>query len=210
MATVTTTANIVGNLVNWTSPSNVGGDISGVPTGRILFTQSPIIPAKGAADTNVLLVNMDLPRNFAYRLETWLVTLRSTNLTGAVATDFEGGMSYRIEQAVPGSGQLFFQALAPMQIISRNTNNFDREFVVDLAGTLFGISGFDRPAEFNDVLIDTRAGSVTPTIQLSLVDQSADTTITATLAVYVSYLQYTVDAVNAWPLNTPTLINGSQ
>jgi len=213
MATVTTTENITPRFVNWVNPSNIGGNRSGIPTGRLVFASNFAIPSKDAADINVSLVNMTLPRNFVYRLETWNVNTMSTSVNGAVSTDIEKGIGCRIElEEIGSTGKIFRQMACPATQYGPSVNATNPRFdiVFATAGTLLGLVSYARPSDYNDLLLDTEVPPAISSMQLSLVDQSADSTITMSFVTYVTFLQFTTDALNSWPLNTPSLVTGSQ
>lgn len=200
MADIITESIPIPKSTNWANPSNVGGNVSGIPIARITFQLNVNIPSKLAADVNVLLVTMNLPRNFVYRLDNWMVRSWGDSLTAQI--DFQKSMGVRVTQNTPGGGALFIYASSDNDTFFHTGSQAIRVY----QSQFLWETQWARPVDINRLLIDT--SEATADVQLSLIDVSTDATIATQLQFYVTFLQYSVDAVNSWQLNTPTLING--
>ncbi len=198
MATVETTVTIAPELNSWVNPSNAGGDESGVPTGSVLFQTNAVIPAKADVDQNLLQVQMILPRNFVYRLDDWIVQLAAP--TASPVRDFQTGIGVNVTQDRVGLPAVTVQGMS-----FTNDGLIQRKDIStgNGGGGFQTVQPYMRPAMGAFVYTMIAGGQV----RLFLADVTATTTATASLRVYVSFLQYTVDAYNAWRLKTPSLTN---
>lgn len=200
MATVTTEVSPIALAHHWVNPSNVGGNTSGIPVGRVAFKQTVAFPSKLAANTNVLIINHELPVNFVYRMEVWNANVLCS--TAAAAADLAMGMGVRVNQNVPGGATHYLYDIA----YARGLPTQPQDVMIYTSSTLYTVKKFERPNSIENLLIDTSDGD--GAVQLTLTDSTTDATIATTAFTFVTYLQYSVDALHSWQLNTPTLING--
>lgn len=194
MANVATTVFVTANPIIWTNPSNIGGNESGIPMGLLHFKAVTPIPAKDALNTSEVTWNCTLPRNFVYRLAWFNFTLqvaeignfntslRMQNLVAADATRPSGIWMIGPSIAIvaaPGVIQGAYNV---------GTNNV----------------GIGDPSR---IWIDAQAGSGNS--EIKLMDIHADATSAGSGRLDTAWYIYTVDALNSWRFNSPTLVTGS-
>lgn len=202
MATVLATSQVTPKALIWTNPSNVGGDVTGIPTARLSFYHDFTVAAKLTSNTVVIEIICQLPQNFAYRLDGFILTHRS-DLAGSIG-DYSYAWLSRILDNNPQGGGVYLYDLAINKGIAPMSAAVNQIYT---AGTFGYEMSWNPPGNVDDRLLV--ASNSTTEFYMSLVNSTSNATAETFVNYEISFLQYTIDAVNSWALNTPSLTKSS-
>ncbi len=191
----------------WTNPSNVGGDTSGIPLSKIVFREEQVsIAVKDAADATRIVVTAVLPPNFVYRLYSFNVWVEEDGGASAV-DDFQIAMMGTV---ITNAGTVIkfpcFNNLLSMGenfVASSSTVPTVQEAPT---GAFSRITWFTCDPSVRDIVFDNSQGGAA--LGLDWWDITTDATPLCSFSLRFEFLQYTIDALNSWRLNTPLLTTG--
>jgi len=202
MATVTTTHTPEIEIDLWVNPSNIGGNQSGIPMGRIRYQGAFTVPAKALNDTSQVIIDVNLPANNVYRSEAFFLAAAGT--TNAPLADFNPSWLGRLLTNDSGS---FTQFVCTNNVLEGTAGNNEWVFTfMDNAIGQYQIS-WTPTQDLSRLLFTSLEG--TAGMNLGWTDGTTTTTDAVTVYYHFTFLQYSVDAARGWALNTPQLINGA-
>lgn len=163
------------------------------PRARITFKDKTTITSKGAGDTKTVRYNMDLPANFAYRLDQAVVLIGDTSSTDADNYDNLGFVNILLDSP-------FSSIDMGMQLLSQGNTPFS----AGVAGTGKYWNILDKWGE----LFYSPTGSA---VRVSaFVNDTDGVNASAALSdglVFFSFLQYDIEQANYVVANAPTPVN---
>lgn len=205
MATVTTTITPAPVSAVWDNPSNIGGNQSGIPIARFLFREQFTIPAKDALDISHVILNLSLPVNFVYRLETFNITMRAA--AAAAFADLDSPAIAQMAQPT-GQGNGTFGWFSPLVTNINEGGQTLTNFIGLVSGSTTFFQTYGPPPGLDNVIFKTLQAVTTPSIKISWTDLSSDDTVAFSVNPYITFLQYTLDGEFSWQMNSPRLVNG--
>jgi len=163
----------------------VGAPDVSLPRGKIIFEGSAVIAAKIATNTTTLIINCDLPRNFAYSLNSGALSLLfptatadSAHWTDALVTFFPDGSGLpRISTAMGFSNQA-------------------------ASGNNGSVAVYFPLSNYRDLFFNTNSNS--PLVAVNVSDNDAvNATVAGTVFFCFSFLQYDIDQMYHQVVNSP-------
>lgn len=204
MASVVITSIPEGVPEIWENPSNIGGNVSGIPLSKIVYKANQLtIPVKDAADTTTINITAVLPNNFVYRvfnITAWIEQAAAASalkefslaMVGHLVTDVGQFYKFPLTQELLAVGESYTAS-----------GGTPPTAIQGLSGDKAKIAYFEMNPRVKDIMIDNSKSGA------GVIIDWFDTTNDATAILYLSYrievLQYTISALNSWRLNTPLL-----
>ncbi len=203
MATVTIAIADTGLMETWDNPAAQSGVVTAGPVGRVQFSGTTSITAKGATDETEVILTLSLPRGYFYRLANLHWSAFSTSATPfAPSNGFEfaapgivaenGVSTYRFfmmndlakywADSLVGGGQVIGAVKTDPDTV---TNDF---------GTIF-YPGTGLSSYFID------ASGANSTVLISWMDTSADATAAVSFLHFGQAYMYTVEQGRSWRAN---------
>ncbi len=197
MALVTTSSAQNAALESFINPATEGGRrFPGTPIGKgHLRSTAVTVPAKDAADENLVSLTFVLPRNFAYRITSFSFTSVSTSVAVYTpATGFELGARGTV--IVDGTDEFFVPLVNEVQrdLGVPAFKGFDDSVTNDF------IAYFSDQGAFSHFMMFARTSL---TIQARWMDTSADATAASSIVFSCEALQYTIDQALGYVPNAP-------
>ncbi len=158
------------------------------PRGRVFFTESASITAKGAGDTKVTILSTTLPVGFAYAYESFFATLNDTTLD---MVNYENLGLQGLQFSTPN---LSNDVLLP--VVSLGDNSF--------SSATNSAKSYNLVKLFSNVIY-SGTPNVGIVIKTSFFDnEGVNATAAHKLDFYVSFLQYDVEQAHHVQVNAPT------
>lgn len=202
MATITTQDVPIGVTTIWEQPSSVGGNQSGIPIAKMVFSNVAfVIPAKVNTDVSQVTIDCVLPVNYAYRLTYTEIAVQAA--TGAPYFDFQPGMGATLTTGVGDVSRFLFTNHWVQFGGAVSPGNGAAQILI--AGGLHRVN-FVAPDKSNLLFDNSTAGGG---FHVSWIDASSDATIAVTISYRFELMMYTIDALQSWRANIPTLVMGS-
>lgn len=196
MAALVTTSAPPGRIQLFTNPSNVGGNVSGIPIGLVEFSDSFAVVGGGTPDTMQVILKAVLPRNFVYRINDF-----SFAIQGASSSDPFDNISADLQ------GQLLGQTTLGTETTDFNVAKINAFAMRISFGTLNKQNLYSHQDNLRNVIVPalTTTDATFIITYFDVVNDGANYNVVWR----VSFHTYTVDALNSWRLNTPTLVHGT-
>lgn len=198
MATVTTTTIPIGKTTIWEQPSSVAGNQSGIPIAKMVFEDTITLLGKDAADVHQWNLTCVLPVNYVFRV----TYMHVTTLAGTFNPYFDWGPAMP-GQLIDGNGSLsrfFFEN--KLLLYGTGVVFGGVQFETNVAGTALR-QEYIAPDQGGLLLDNSKAGGA---VAIDWFDLTADDTADMTVTFRIEAMMYTIDALNAWRVNIPTLI----
>ncbi len=163
----------------------VGAEGTDLPRGKVVFEGSAVITAKIATNTTTLIINCELPQNFAYSLNSGALSLLfptatadAAHWTDALVTFFPDGSGLpRISTAMGVSDQA-------------------------ASGNLGSAAVYFPLSNYRDLFFNSNAN--TPLVAINISDNDAvNATVAGTVFFCFSFLQYDIAQVFNQVVNSP-------
>lgn len=207
MATVTTTFTLLGRRVPWLSQAPRAAYRGSQPLGKLIFTASGTIPAKGAADESEVIFTFTFPPNYFYRLLFFEWSSQGTaSANFSRASGFEPEARCEISEAAVTAYQFPVQNRLMNDYVADNLTSIGSAKTQPDSVTNDFQAWYRAPRDISLYFIDASAAAV---FEATWMDTSGGTTVAIPTQLRAEVLQYTIEQAQSWAPATPQLIFGN-
>lgn len=167
-------------------------ELTYLPRSRIIFSGKATITAKNAADSKTVQIDMTLPQNFAYVMDSGFVSFYSGSAAGALNYSNLGSLELQWSTGTADEPDVI------EQIESKGEIGFEQ------SGT-GALKTWNRVHQFSEVMYNQSGAAVVANV--GLYDTDAAGTPALTCKYYYSFLQYDIRQVTQVPVNAPTPVS---